>query len=507
MKCPSCGASVGGRTVCPACGAVQPDPTGRSVARVKKLCTMTNLLIVSILLLILVVAGAVLGALFKPEPAFGYALGDTVTFWQSEDGYTAARAGKLLSSGTEEPYRTFCSADLGLAAYVSNGRLTLADATGVHELPISAASVFCVSRDGSSVFYRDADGQTVQYTVALRRQHVIAADTAAASVTSLVPSPDGRSAVYAVTSIGDSAYVGSKMYFFNGSESIYIGRNAVPLATDNAGLCIYATSGGTVYRYTKENDERIPLGETLLPAAETNRDATEILFTGTDGTLLLAVPGKDTVRLAAGTCTLCEPRGCGRATVSSDTPSVVWHDFAHFSDVLYCTGAAVCRLTDGGLTEWFAAGWNSRILWSADEQYLFSLENGILVRRAADGSDDGTVLAENVTAFEISRDGKTVYYTDRAKTLYALSGSSKLRRIADDVSRIDVTGDGIFWFLVDDVWYVSVNVRSKKPVLSDVILLVKSDSTVYAVTADGLYATGGAEITKLADGAFVPAEN
>ena len=503
MKCVSCGAPVGGKAVCPKCGAAQPDPTDAVIGWLKRKCTMTNLLVVLLLLTVLVVAGAVLGALFKPAPAFGYRTGDTVVFWQGDDSVLATRGGKTVSEG-DGAFAVFYAGDLSLGAYSKDGMLTLADDAGVTLTPRAAKTVLCGSDDSAAVFCRDADGRVLQYTTLTKRTKTVAEQTATAYVDVLVPSPDGKCAVYSTLTVGGEELIGRKMYFFDGTESIYIGRGVVPLSTDNTGRCIYAAGDGVLYRYTKDNDEREAIGGIGGFSVLTNRDGTEILFAGADGRWQLATPGSETVALGVPDVELLAPEGCGKMTFDAGLLTTIRYDCAHFENMLFRTETAVCRLGDEELDEWFPAAAGDSVLWSADGQFVFWTDAGTLYRREADGSGDAFVVAEQVSLYAVSSDGKTVYYTDAEKTLYVRVSGKEPRRLADDVSRLFRGADGTFWFLVDDVLYLSGNARSKKPVLSGVAdVTLTEGGTVYAVTSDGLYAGSGAGVRLLAEGKFV----
>ena len=506
MKCVSCGAPIGGKTVCPKCGAAQPDPTDAVIGKIKGKCTMTNLLVVLVLLTVLVVAGAIFGALFKPAPAFGYRTGDTVVFWQGEDSVLATRGGKTVSEG-DDGFAVFYAGDLSLGAYIKDGMLMLADDAGVTVTPLAAEKVLSVSDDGTAVFCRDADGRVLQYTTLTKRARTVAEQTATAYVDVLVPSPDGKCAVYSTLMFADAdgdELIGRKMYFFDGTESVYIGRGAVPLSTVNGGGCIYAACDGVLYRYTKDNDEREVLGGIGGFSVLTNRDGTEILFAGEDGKWRLASPGRETVSLGVRDAEILAPEGCGKMTFDAGLLAVIRYDCSHFGDMLFRTETAVCRLGDEGLAEWFPAAAGNGVLRTEDGQYVFTAEDGVLRRRAADGSGDAFVVAEQISLYAVSPDGKTVYYTDAEKTLYVRVFDKEPRRLADDVSRLFRGADGTFWFLVDDVLYLSGNARSKKPVLSGVADVTLTDGgTVYAVTSDGLYAGSGTGVRLLAEGKFV----
>ena len=501
MKCPSCGAPVGGKAVCPRCGARQPDPTDRVIGRIVKKCTMTNLLLVILCLAALVTAGALLGEWLAPAAPFGYRTGDGVTFWQGEDTALAVRGGEIISRGSEAP-RVLYAGDLSLAAYISSGMLTLADNGGVTVTSLAATEVIAVSDDGAAVFCRDDAGRTVQYLTATKYTHVVSENEA---VETLIPSPDGRCAVYS-TVAGDGDDAVRKLYFFDGRTSVcfaYFGGNALPVSTDNKGRCIYAISDGVLYRCTKNGGDRETVGAVGGTVVRTSRDATEILFTGADGLLYLAAPGKVTVSLGATAAAPVAPVGCACATFRTGGVTVIRHDCARLANLLFRTEAAVCRLSDAGLLPWLPMGADGTVVWSADEQYIFSLDDGVLTRRAAGGTGEETVIAEDAALFAVSRDGKTVYYTDSETKLYTKVGSGKPYFLADDVSRLFVAGDGTFWFLVDDVLYASANPRSKKPVLSGTADVAVTDGAVYAAAAEGLYAGTGASLRLLASGVFV----
>lgn len=149
---------------------------------------------------------------------------------------------------------------------------------------------------------------------------------------------------------------------------------------------------------------------------------------------------------------------------------------------------------DGGTLYYVSSnGESNRITRESEQHYitkdgktLFYSRTGSVYRVRIGDNTSGDRIAEDVTSFTVSLNGKYVYYIDRDADLYCIEGSKDARRIASDVSSIYMTHDGILLFINDDdTLYSCSNGKDYDRVADDVDSVLSTfTATYYFVEVD-----------------------
>ncbi len=483
MKCLRCGAEFESGRFCPNCGLNMEEALAANAAKnaaengtakekvsagARKIFTAKNILIACAVLVAVILVAVLLRAVFG-QSGFEKA-DDPITVYNEKDGtvYYICGSKQLKGSGfSAEDYLQHGDTGI-LAANDASGAVRLLTAKGVKETKISNADeLLRFSYDGNAIFYRDRDGRYCLYNIKTKKNSVVL--NSAEGTVYYVLSPSGKTVLYSCRENGET-----KLYFFNGRKSVYLGKDATPLSVDDAGRYIYAVADGdtdTLYRYFKSGKDKSRVGEIAGSRVYVNKTANQIIFFGSNG-ILMSKNGKEatTLTTSATSASIVLPIGA-RSTFRTGRSSGYYAYMVGTKDLLnalFSSDSTVFRLNKKGERTNLAYNCDN-FYWTADEKYVFYAAGGSVFRAKANKSDSSKTLATNYqNALRVSPDGKFVYYNGSDGGLYGIRNGGKARLITSDYDTYCMSSKGYVFYMTDGTLFCCTNARKGRRVADNV---------------------------------------
>ena len=297
-------------------------------------------------------------------------------------------------------------------------------------------------------------------------------------------SPDGKTLAYTVSN--DDGELEARL--FKGKDSEKISKDLIPMVISNSGKYIYGLKqdeeGTDLYCYNPKGDGEKIAADVSDFYVLTNKDHTQLIFTGSDGKSYAVVKKGEKQKVSSSSLSMVTPnssqvRGCGSAVVYgvSDLRNHIFST-GDDNDLVYVNGK-----------------WEADKLVSSVSNYQMSDDGKIILYRKNDKvysikakkGAEGKELADDVRGARFLPDGKSFYWKDEDGVFYFQKGTGKAKKVAEDVETMRLTHDGYLIFQSDDEWYYTKN-GGKKTKLSDEIsdIYTSLDCTIYR-DEDGNY--------------------
>ena len=457
---------------------------------------------------ILVVTLAVILGALGSSPAYVAAKGDLIPVYQpSTDATYFVSKGKLLDLSFDgNVSSTVCSMDGTILALESeDDTLYVCDGKSLTAVAEEAYS-WCLSRDGDSICYLDSDMSLILYNVRKGEAVTIAEEC----TRQFAISPNGRQVIYVTAENRDV------LMYFNGKKSIEIEENAIPLGLSDGGKYIYFQDRDNDGLYiTNVKGDTSKLCSNMDSECYFNADATQILFSS-DDKLFVSVKGGDKTKIFSDVSIYSfyplMPMSSGNTVqCGSNVLMMPLESFAdkcywniHEDKIIYLNKKLEREtLADEVEQVWLCSDAKTLVYTNSDDE---------LIRLNIPKPEKAETLAEDVCSFQVTTDGKGLYYMDYDKTLWFTKGDNA-KKIADDVDFMDISHDNRLFFVTDyshdcGELYVSKNGGKRVKVASDVYVLANIAFCTYVCreyessddTFDLYTISGGAKLNLILEG-------
>jgi hypothetical protein len=268
-------------------------------------------------------------------------------------------------------------------------------------------------------------------------------------------SPDGRSVGYiADLDVANREFNGYLK--INGSKPEKLGGNMFAMALANNGAYVY------YYKMDKDSGADdlslcVRKGEEdtkLIPQTDSNTvlyfngDYTQVLFSY-DGKTYLSRNGRDKEKIAGKAVTaVIRPQFAGGAAHTG----IESYDLKNFANVVLSMDDGSLLYVDGKGESSTVTGSYLQAAVTENGGAVFMVStSGTLFRRPLTLDGVKEQIAGDVVSFAVTKDGRGLYYVNSDEELFFVSGSSKPKKVADDVSSsLCLTADGgTLYFFVD----------------------------------------------------------
>lgn len=306
----------------------------------------------------------------------------------------------------------------------------------------------CDAKDGTATLHL--------YDCASKKSARVSNEVAAAGADDALYciSPDGRSVGY-IADMDDKNREFNGYMKINSGKPVKLGGNmfAAALADNGAYVYYYKVDKDSdeydLSLYVRSGEEDTKLMQQTDGSAKLhfNRDYSEALFTY-DGKTYISKSGQDKEKISGkAVLAILRPQFSGGAAHRG----VASYDLKNFAGV-------VLSMDDGSLLYVDGKGESSTLTGSCRQaavtengRHVFMVsESGTLFRRALTMDSDKEQIAGDVEGFAVTKDGRAIYYVNADEELFYLSGASRPKKVADDVSPgLCLTADGTLYFFVD----------------------------------------------------------
>ncbi len=339
-------------------------------------------------------------------------------------------------------------------------------------------SNFKLSVEGDGIAFVNVEDELMLYSVKKDSAKKITGDIYG----EYVISPDGKSVAY-TKGDDDGDY---KLYVsVNGKEGKKIGNNLSPLGISNKGKLIYYINAEKLTVHVVKGDkEPQKLGSAgNFEAIAFNIDHTEAVFELNSGTYITK-NGKEKVKITSNSI---------RQLGNYSDWGIVIDGYYSDSSTIPVKSFAKQYFTSNGSLYYLNKRFKAIEIEEADgiDSYQMTLTGDVIYYVDGNTLYRGTgkkanfkfkEVAEDVSSFEISSDGKFCYFKTYDNSLMCVKKTGKAKLIADDVNSFSMSHDDYLFFRVDGDLYVSHNRSKKKQVAPDVARLsFKVDATYYYV--------------------------
>ncbi|MCI8387690.1 MAG: hypothetical protein HFE63_04405 [Clostridiales bacterium] len=289
---------------------------------------------------------------------------------------------------------------------------------------------------GGAIAYIDSMDTLYVYDTASKKSTRISDDV---DDEYLVLSPKGKVVLY---SSGDELYA-----WMNG-KSNKIANDYVPISSTDDGKCIYVVnrenSGLYITDSTGENKEKI--ASEIRANCIVNESGTEIIYVS-DSKAYLSVKGGEPTKLGnvdnldvIVPHNVMDSEGYYRpVTTFSNSLLYTWDS----SDRCYIVGYVN---KDNEYVK--IAKDVSLMIPNQSATELYYMKEDVLYKAAASKSFEPEKLADDVVSFNVTIDGKFVYYTNIDLDLYSLDAKGNKNKVATDVYAGDISGNTMY-FITD----------------------------------------------------------
>ena len=274
-------------------------------------------------------------------------------------------------------------------------------------------------------------------------------------------SPDGKSVGY-ITEFDQDDLEFTGNVKTSGKNPEKLEENALPLAISNNGshiyYAIYKSDNGstdTVF-YVKKGDQETKLASTDSSGSLYfffNSDYSQMIF-NYDGKSYITKNGGEKVKISSkGVTGILAPGTAQRRYQYSIIGNIYTIGFKDLSNiVLVMSDNSLAYLNSKAEVDSIVSEYKGGLYVSKDGKKVYFISSGSNLYKKTLGNDsDKESIADDVVSFVISPDGSKIYYVNDEEELYYISGSSKPKKVADDVSgSIAISGDGsTVYFLAD----------------------------------------------------------
>mgnify|MGYP005760282125 CR=1 FL=1 len=367
---------------------------------------------------------------------------------------------------------------------------------------------FILAATGKGALYSDEDGALWLYNCKNEKAEKIVED---AEVEAVVIAPDGASAAYATAEENDDGEEVIEAFLYLKGESSSIGKNIMPKAMSNGGKYIYALNNEDELYVIPKGKEKEKLatdvssGYILL-----NAEHTQIGFATQDDRIYISDKGGEKVKLLnSSACFPVSPKNT--AAFYDYFSNTITYDVKTFGGNVVTMSDAVYYV-DGKFETEKISNIDGSVMITDDGKTVVYKKNGDLYRTAVSKPEDAVKLADDIVSFNMTSDGKKVYYINEDEELWCKNGSSDSVKIADDVYNIVITGKDIALFLVDynsssgGTLYSCKNGKDKDKIAEDVTNVISGAKTAYYTVKDGDTSTifvskGDAKFSQIAEDA------
>lgn len=362
-----------------------------------------------------------------------------------ETEVTILQGGDKLPNKLDGIYQIYAtSMDLKAAvALDENGDIYKVGENGFEHV-IDGAQRVVIAQNGSTIAYTDEEATLYLLTLKNNKKTKIEDDVDATR--GIVMSPDGKYVAYCVTDDdGDSDF-----FVYNGKKSVLIDDAVAPIALSNGGKYIYCfnTDNRKLYVYNMKGAESKKVlkaeigGDFIL-----NKDNTQLMFSASDGDYFVSIKGEDPIKLRSSMRPITP--AMTQSFASSGWYSATTVGVGSLADMFYRANSYEL----GYLNK----NWEfSRVTTSFDSAVVnqkgdtvYYMRNDSLYRVKKDKLENPDEIAEDVDSFVMAPNGSYVYYIDDDETLWYCKGTGKPKRIADEVSEVCLTHDGIALFITE----------------------------------------------------------
>ena len=457
MICSKCGKNnPSGARFCAGCGAdlSANDYSGPSAAAVKAVALKSGIKN-KLWLIILIAVVIVLVILFSSGVLSGNVGGGsskqihTVTSfydYDSEKTYFVVNGDLITDSingninnvgySTNSDTRLFLNDENELYILLAKSKTLVKVASDVY-------GTSALSGDGKQVLYVNDDGVLYQYDVSRGEKTKIVDD-----VSDLKLSPNGKAILYSVMDDEDST---STMYVYINGEKEKIGDELFPLTISDDGKDIYYYNSekGAVYytSYGSDDKKKIQSGA-IASYPISNSSNTQIIFglgnEKGDHVTYFSEKGGDAIKISG-------VKGSYIFRVfPSWEPVPVKYPNDVLTDKYYRDSEGTILYLDSKFEiEKIAGDTGFSSMLSSNSKIMVCIRNDNLYRYDLSKGAESEKIASDVLAFDISRDGSTIYYINDDDELYMLKGKNEPVKIASDVGSIKVSHDDIPFFMTD----------------------------------------------------------
>ena len=338
------------------------------------------------------------------------------------------------------------------------------------------------SENGKMIYYM-ADTELYSVSTGSTKPKKIDSD-----VTSFIVSPDGKTAAYMKD--GEVYVNKGKAEKKDLSE-----ENGVALrAVSNGGKYLYYDKEGKLY--VMKGKESVSLGELSNSNVTFNADKSQVLYNKENGTYL-SINGKDGEKVIS------------KNYSSVVTPALSTRIVKDFQNALVMADSGLYNIgkntekTKKILSNIEGSGYLSKdgkrfIYKKGDSIYLLTKFNDENAEPKELNRD-----VKDIVNYTTNPDAKKVCFINADEELYYVNGTSKPKKVTDDVTSLYASFDKkSFYTIKDDELYATVNGGKLKKVngIEDVIAVVSMVNCDICLTDEGVYrSTGGNKFEKLSD--------
>ncbi len=527
MKCPNCGAEYAEKVAfCTNCGTKMPDPAEQPIPTVApvteeskknaldelmdKLTPVAekikdffsvkkNIMIVAIALVALIAVIIIISAISSANT--GYITYDDFysTSANDDNELVLLHNGKVIDTSYE--YNgTVSSAQSqdgsvyvfrtgeGVLAYVKGGKITEIEEEGVRDFKLASG--------GKAVAYTTEEGFYL-YTIGGKSEEI---EDDEFPIGSFCISPNGKSVLYNVMEDNEGT-IELTTYYYDGKDSTKVASDATPVGVSDGGKYIYYVNTNdegenNVYSYNLKKSEKTKLES--YNSIYFNSDLSQAMIVNAEGKTYISEKGKDAEK------------------ASSKALHLLYGDKSRSVNSIYPVDSFYGKLFEGDSnvylldknsdkTEKVLSNISGLIIDDSYETLFYTDDGELYVTKVSYGEkaeDKAKMLADDVVDFEVTSNGKTVYYiSDEEVFAKNASGSGEAKRVSsDDVSSSLVIDDNDnLYFICDDELHAVKGKKTSVCVLEDYTSRSLRGGYLYAFDEDSAYFINGTKTEKLFD--------
>lgn len=307
------------------------------------------------------------------------------------------------------------------------------------------------------------------------------------SFTSYIISPDGDTIVYSVSSDNEI-----KSYINNSKDSFI--SKYTPVAVSNKAKYIYATksdeNGLNLYSVNKKGETN-KIASSCVSWLFNNKVTQVMVTTSKDGSYITYLskngktPESKVMKSSSSIINMLLPRN------KADNTKLIC-PVASLEKKAYTDGSKVMYVKKANTDAEKITSYDSYVTVSFDYKMLYYKDGGDLCYRKLKVGADKLTVAEDISTFGISTDGKKIYYIDNDKTLFYKKGpKAKAKKVHDDVKLLTVTFKDIALYITDDETLYYAKTSKGKKIAGDVELVFAAPNFALYATDETAYISNG----------------
>lgn len=412
----------------------------------------------------------------------------SVMYSSEENAYVVVENDKVLDFQIQtNNVSTQTSLDGKIALLLtSEGSLYMVKNSKVFEID-SDIDTALLSVQGKGIVYVNNSDELTLYSVEKEKATMRTIDVESDSI---AISPDGETVAYIDLNDGNS-------YVSNSKKRTSIGYDLNPISVSNSGKYIYCYDAYEEYLYVSNaKGDKEKLADVSEETFFLNNDHTQIMFCD-DDVWYIVEGDSDKARVSSEKMLyLIAPEASIIIANDISDMSVVTYPTHSFANHYYCyydSSEGLVYLNKKYKVERIAeyvSDSNVQIDNSGETLYYIDYDEDCLMM--LNSGKKAKTVAEDVYSFEITPDGKGVYYKDDSYSLWYQKGTGKAKEITDEVDIYYVTNDGIVLYLTDysdtGVLYSSKNGGSSEHIADDVKEVNVTSTATYYYTDTSIYA-------------------